>query len=140
MEKRFKELFYILKNNIALRQFSKILELEDLNGAYDECKDVLQGSKQQYNSTLFVREALHCIASVIRLRCVIDRIAARPTHGMMYCSTKQPTVPIFHNSVAHTPWLLKAALKSSSLGWRNCPLEMRRQSRQLSCTAWRRME
>lgn len=64
--KRFRTIWVICFNSIALWDYGDLLELEQINGAYDTCKDVLTGSHSSYTSHQFVNEVIQAIADVIR--------------------------------------------------------------------------
>ena len=84
-------MYYIMKNNISIRQFNKITELEMINGAYDTCAGVAKGGKQKYSSDRFKLEVIHCLASVVRQNYVIDpvewAVSVKAVIGLMFDET-----------------------------------------------------
>lgn len=77
IEKRACGLYYLVKNNGALRQANKLLELEDVEG-------MQRGNKQLYRSADFVLDLLECSAAVVRQKSKLV--------GMMFDETTDVSV------------------------------------------------
>jgi hypothetical protein len=86
LENRFAELHYLLKNNGSLRQLKKLLELEELNGAFKDQEGVLKDNKEMYNSARFVRDILECIAAVVRQE-IVDEVRRSKVVAIMFDET-----------------------------------------------------
>ena len=65
MRKRFKEVYWLLKNDLALRKFASLLELEELNGAYDQCIGVLKGGIAGRSTTAAI-SSRRCWSALLR--------------------------------------------------------------------------
>jgi hypothetical protein len=86
LEKRFAELYYLLMNNGLLRQLKKLLELQELNGAFEDQEGVLKGNKELYKSARSVRDILECIAAVVR-QGIVDEVRRSKVVAMMFDET-----------------------------------------------------
>jgi hypothetical protein len=74
--------YYLVKKDRPFSDFGDLLELEFLNGAFDDCADVVKGQYQKYRSERFIREVLESIAVVVRHDVVLSLLKKITFIGM----------------------------------------------------------
>eukprot|EP00733_Pompholyxophrys_punicea_P000634 Pompholyxophrys_punicea_v1_NODE_204_length_2775_cov_14.624265.p1 type:complete len:548 gc:universal NODE_204_length_2775_cov_14.624265:172-1815(+) len=67
MLKRFREIYWLCKEDIALMKYNSLLQLEEINGAYNEVGDVLSGGRSSYTSHQFLNQAVSVIANTVKI-------------------------------------------------------------------------
>jgi hypothetical protein len=115
MEKRFNEVYFLIKENLPLSKLAPLLELGIENGAYKDCGGesplalsffgfsykhihittslslsplgVLTGAKMQYDSARIREEILHCISSTVRQEEALNFFDGSPVLGVMFDET-----------------------------------------------------
>ena len=81
--KRFRDLYYLAKSDHALSSLCDMLELEVLNGAYDDCSDVLQAKNAKYTGDKFLTQALMSIANTTRVLYVAPKLQQSTFLGLI---------------------------------------------------------
>lgn len=82
IKKRFRDIYYNVKGDHALSDTAGLLNLEKLNGAYDDCQDVLIAGNKKYTSDYFCKQALGAIAGTVKTQYVAPKLAGSTFLGM----------------------------------------------------------
>eukprot|EP00734_Pompholyxophrys_sp_LG126_P000238 Pompholyxophrys_sp_v1_NODE_64_length_2597_cov_2.546814.p1 type:complete len:272 gc:universal NODE_64_length_2597_cov_2.546814:380-1195(+) len=64
--KKFRQIYFLCKNELALRLYENLHELEVLNGAFAGLENVLLSENAKYTSHQFVNEVVESLATQIR--------------------------------------------------------------------------
>eukprot|EP00733_Pompholyxophrys_punicea_P001063 Pompholyxophrys_punicea_v1_NODE_450_length_1903_cov_5.312102.p2 type:complete len:185 gc:universal NODE_450_length_1903_cov_5.312102:1756-1202(-) len=80
--KRFRSVYWLCKNELSLNMFEHLIELEELNGAYQGFENLF-GAKSQYSSHRFVSDAVRSIAHVIRAKIISEKVNKSPVLGVI---------------------------------------------------------